>query len=556
MIQDSAEFNDYPYTQRAVDYCLGVVNGSIPNCKYIQLQCTNFLNLFDNEDGWFYDPEKAKRVCKFIELLPHVKGRWAAKKEFIKLEDWQVFILCGIFGWVDKEGLRKHRYIYLKIPRKNGKSILAAAIGLYMMVADDEYGSEVYSGANSEKQAWEVFRPAKLMAERANGFKDFYDIDVNAKTLVRVSDYSKFEAIIGNPGDGSSPSCAIHDEYHEHDKSDQVDTMRTGMGARDQPIQLIITTAGFNVGGPCFEDERSYQRDLENGGAGRTFAVMYGIDEDDIWSDPANLIKANPNYGVSVSSTFLTDELSEAIKRPEKQNPFRTKHLNQWVGAKQSWLNILAWHACKKPSKFFEFQYSPAHAGVDLASRKDVAAITVLWKKETEYYTKQWFFVPEEAVLNNPKYQQLKNSGSLTVTPGNKTDFGFIEEKIKELQRLYDVRSWGFDDFQGDYLMTRLEECGMSVINYNQTVRTMSAPMKEVEAEILDKNLFHDENATMDWMMGNVVCSYDKKDNVYPNKEDPKQKIDGPVSLIMAMGRWMADNEGSFDEFLKNPVSI
>ncbi|MFW0776370.1 MAG: terminase TerL endonuclease subunit, partial [Rickettsiales bacterium] len=104
--------------------------------------------------------------------------------------------------------------------------------------------------------------------------------------------------------------------------------------------------------------------------------------------------------------------------------------------------------------------------------------------------------------------------------------------------------------------MTRLEEYGLNVVNYHQTVRNMSAPMKEVEAEILDKNLYHDENTAMDWMMGNVVCSYDKKDNVYPNKEDVKQKIDGPVSLIMAMGRWMADNEGSFDEFLNNPVSI
>lgn len=556
MIQDSEAFNDYPFTKKAVDYCLGVIDGSIPNCKWVRFQCENFLQLFDNEDGWIYDPRKAERVCKFIELLPHVKGRWGEKKETIKLEPWQIFILCGIFGWVDEQGFRKHRYIYLKIPRKNGKSILAAAIGLYMMVADEEYGAEVYSGANSEKQAWEVFKPAKLMAANAKGFKEFYGVDVNAKTLVRVEDYSKFEPIIGNPGDGSSPSCAIHDEYHEHDKPDQADTMRTGMGAREQPIQLTITTAGFNLSGPCYEDERSYQKELEDGTATRTFAVMYGIDEDDVWSDPATLRKANPNFGVSVSESWLLDELEDAKRRPEKQNAFRTKHLNQWVGAKTSWLNILSWHACKRANKLVEFQYSPAHGAVDLASRKDVAAVTLLWKKDDEYFTKQWFFVPEEAVFHNPKYQQLRNSNSLIVTPGNKTDYGFIEKKIKELQSKYDVRSWAFDDWQADYIMTRLEQCGINVINYNQTVKNMSAPMKEVEAEILDKKLFHEGNATMDWMMGNVVCFLDKKDNVYPNKEDKAQKIDGPVSLMMAMGRWMADNEASIDDFLENPVVI
>jgi len=554
----TSSLKGYPYSQRAVDYCQKVVSGEIPNCEYVILSCQYFLDLFSNDEGWFLDPEKVERVCLFIEMLPHVKGKWAAKKQYIKLQDWQIFILAGIFGWVDKDGLRKHKYIYLKIPRKNGKSILAAAIALYMFVADGEFGSEVYSGATSEKQAWEVFRPAKLMAERADGFAENFCIDINAKSIIRMEDFSKLEPIIGNPGDGSSPSCAIHDEYHEHADSDQIDTMRTGMGAREQPIQLIITTAGSNLAGPCFEEERSAQKSLTSNDMGNVFAVMYGIDTDDIWSDPEMLKKANPNYGVSVSDKFLLEELKEATKRASKQNAFRTKHLNQWVGAKSAWMNILAWMANKSTRKFDEFRDAPCHGSVDLASRKDVACVCLLWRNNNEYYTKQWFFIPESALEENDKYLELKDE--IIITSGNKTDQEFIEEKIKELQKQYDVRSWAFDDYQGDYIMTRLEAEGFEVVNYGQTVRNMSAPMKEVEAQVLDKTLYNDGNEVMNWMLGNVVFSKDAKDNIFPRKEndnDPRCKIDGPVSLIMAMGRWLQDEDGgNFDDFLNNTVKI
>lgn len=551
---------DYPFSQKAVQYCFDVVEGKIPNCNYVVLACQGFIDLFSNENGWVYDAEKADRSCRFIQLLPHVKGPLAAKRELLILEPWQVFIVCGIFGWVDEDGLRKHQQIYLKIPRKNGKSILAAAIGLYMLVADGEYGAEVYSGATTEKQAWYVFGPAKIMAQKAEGFKEFYGIDVNAKTIVREEDFSKFEPVIGNPGDGGNPSCAIHDEYHEHKDSGQFDTMRTGMGVREQPIQLSITTAGSNLGGPCFEEERQAEKVLEGTiDNDLLFCVMYGIDPDDQWSDPACLKKANPNYGVSISEKFLLSELKNAIAQTSKQNAFRTKYLNQWVGAKQGWINILQWLALKRESKFQEFHYSPAHGAVDLASRKDVAAVCILWAKDDEFYTKQWFFVPESALENNDKYQALKNDGSLIVTPGNKTDQAFIEQKILELNQQYDLRSWAFDDYQGDYIMTRVEKRGLNVVNYGQTVKNMSAPMKEVEAQIIDKKLFHDGNACMDWMMGNVVFSRDAKDNIYPRKEnddDPKCKIDGPVSLIMCMGRMMADEQqGTLDGFLRNPLN-
>jgi len=278
---------------------------------------------------------------------------------------------------------------------------------------------------------------------------------------------------------------------------------------------------------------------------------MYGIDPDDNWSDPDMLRKANPNYGVSVDPEAVLRALAKAKRSPKDQNAFRTKHLNQWVGAKSAWMNILAWMAQKKVKKFDEFKEAPCHGAVDLASRKDVACVCLLWKNGEEYYTKQWFFVPESALEHNDKYPELVNHDCLIVTPGNKTDQEFIEKKIKDLQKEYHVESWAFDDYQGDYIMTRLEAEGFEVVNYGQTVKNMSAPMKEVEAQVLDKKLYNDGNECMNWMMGNVVFSKDAKDNIFPRKEndnDPNCKIDGPVSLIMAMGRWLVNEESNIYE--------
>ncbi|NJA60657.1 terminase large subunit domain-containing protein, partial [Streptomyces sp. NEAU-H3] len=174
-----------------------------------------------------------------MQLLPHTKGEWAFKRQLITLEPWQLFGLAVTFGWVKKKGgHRRFRESYWEVPRKNGKSVVAGGVGISMFVADGEFGAEVYAGATTEKQAWEVFRPAKLM-------------DMNIP-----SDFSRFEPLIGNPGDGASPSCAIVDEYHEHPTSAQYDTMLTGMGARRQPLMFIITTAGADIEGPCYDKRR------------------------------------------------------------------------------------------------------------------------------------------------------------------------------------------------------------------------------------------------------------------------------------------------------------
>jgi phage terminase large subunit-like protein len=357
-----------------------------------------------------------------------------------------------------------------------------------------------------------------------------------------MSDMSRFETMIGKPGDGSSPHAALVDEYHEHESDHMVDAMQTGMGAREQPLLSIITTAGSNLAGPCFEKRREIIQILENRQkAENVFGIIYTTDEDDDWDNPESLIKANPNYGVSVFPEFLKDQLEQAKRSAAKQNSFRTKHLNQWVGARTVWMNMLAWRRQQKsdfdPAKLREY---PCWIAVDLASKRDVAAIVILWQKDDKYYSHYKFYAPESAVEENDKYLTFANEGDLILTPGNMTDYAFIEEEIIKLWKEYDVQDVAFDDWQANYLITRLQEKNIEVINYNQTVKNMSEPMKEVEALVIDGRLFHDGNKCMNWMMGNVTARIDAKDNIYPRKENEKDKnckIDGPVALIMAMGR-------------------
>ena len=305
------------YAAIARKYAADVDRGKIPAGKSIRLQCRRFLDELkrqrQNDFPFRFDTGKAARVCKFIERLPHSKGKWARAKETLRLEPWQVWILACTFGWLRKrDGLRRFRVLFVVVPRKNGKSALSAGVGLYMLCADGEFGAEVYSGATNEKQAWEVFGPARLMAQRTPPLLRRFGIEVAAKALAIPGDGSKFETIIGDPGDGQSPSCSIHDEYHEHADDGQVDTMQTGMGARDQPLQVKITTAGDNLAGPCYaaiQEEREKLAGIgHNGGPpldDETFFVEYTIDEGDDWKSEASLRKANPNYGVSVSGDFL-----------------------------------------------------------------------------------------------------------------------------------------------------------------------------------------------------------------------------------------------------------
>lgn len=366
----------YPNVQKALDYIHAVLSGEIIANKYIKLACQKHLDELKNSETnpdypYFFDPAKAEKVAKFIQLLPHTKGKWASKGEKIALESWQIFACCLPFGWIKRAtGFRRYTKILIFVCRKNGKSAIAAGIGNYMFCADGEFGAEVYSGATTEKQAWEVFRPAKIMVERTKALKDFYGIEVNASNMARLADGSRFEPIIGKPGDGSSPSCAIIDEYHEHKNNDLYDTMETGMGAREQPIMLVITTAGSSIGGACHQMVRDAEKMLDGVmDIPDLWAVLYGMDKDDDWTSEIALKKANPNMDISVSAEFLQARQRDAKMSAAKQAIFRTKHLNEWVGAKNAWLNMAKWANAPERLPLSALTGRPCFIGLDLATK-------------------------------------------------------------------------------------------------------------------------------------------------------------------------------------------
>lgn len=386
----------YPNVNAANQYARDIVGGKILACQLTILACQRHLDDLERakDPYWPYrfDKNKAERFLRFAQKMPHTSGEWARRKLRIEFEAWQKFALGVPFGWVHKKtGLRRFSEIYIEVPRKNGKSAIAAAVGNYMFCADGEHGAEVYCGATTEKQAWKVFSPALQMVKKLPALRQKFSIKPWAKKMTRP-DGSVFAPVIGDPGDGDSPSCAIIDEYHEHTTDALYTTMTTGMGAREQPMTLIITTAGYDITSPCYEKRTQVVeilRRTRNGEENETiFGLIYGLDDDDDWTTPEALIKANPNYGISVKADFLRAKQLLGMSTPGQTNKILTKHFNRWVSAKSAYYDLRKWmDAADKTLKLSDFEGEECWLGIDLASKVDLNAVVPVFRREIDGIT-------------------------------------------------------------------------------------------------------------------------------------------------------------------------
>ena len=536
------------YASIAGKYADDVVAGDIPACLYVRQACQRFIDDLGRDD-LFLDINKAEDWCVNFQKLPHVKG--PLKGQLIKLEPWQIFILVNLFGWYwTGTKRRRFREFYGEIPRKNAKSTLAAGIGIGLFTWDSEPTPEVVSGATSEEQAWYIFGTAKQMCKSLPKLRKTYNIEVNAKTIVGLNDLSRFIPIIGNPGDGGSATCGLVDEYHEHKTDDLAETIQTGQGTRTNPLMAFVTTAGADIGGPCYTKRGDAIKILSKAvDDDRIFAIIYTLDEGDEWDTVEAQIKANPNYGVSVNADFLEGQLKQARRSPSKQAAYKTKHLNMWVGAKAAWMNMLAYQACRKSGlDIADFKGRPCYVGIDLASKIDIASMAILFPpngNDKKYSAFLKHYLPEETILDNSRYQGFHAGGWLTSTPGNVTDFAYIEDDLKAFKSDHEVKEIPYDPFQATQFSTRMLAEGFPMIEYGATVKNFSEPMKQLEALILKQDIQFDMDPVLMWMFGNVTARLDLKDNIFPNKERPENKIDGVVALIMALARTMPTKESN-----------
>lgn len=557
--------SEYPHSNVADQYARDCASGKILTNKWVRLACQRHLDDLKRQKNkdypYYFDSEAADWAVRFIELMPHTKGKWAAKRELLNLQPWQKFFVCSLFGWKRKKNkTRRFRKADLFVPRKNGKSALAAAIGVLMFVGDGEYGAEVYSGATTQDQAWEVFRPARLMCKNnpSEFFHSTYGIEVNASNLCVPDDMSRFEPLIGDPGDGSSPHCAIVDEYHEHKDDRLYDTMLTGMGAREQPIILNITTAGDNISGPCYARQNEIQRMLDGlVQDDETFALIYGIDEGDPWDSVDSLKKANPNFGVSVGEDFLLARLNEARNNARKQSIYKTKHLNVWVGSRDAYYNVEMWNSLSDPLlDLYQFRGQKIYIGLDLASRVDIAALEILIPREDGTYIQFGkHYLPEDTATQE-HYVGWMRDGYLTVTDGNSIDFHEIKSDILQLCADFEVIELVFDPFQATMLITELMNEGVNVVELRATVLNFSEPMKELDSLIRKGKIKHNGDPCFAWMLSNVTAKADRKDNVFPTKERDENKIDGPVALMMALNRAIQGEDRSLELAINSPLGV
>lgn len=531
------------HTDIAGQYIDDVLSGRILACKYVRQACERQKRDLENQTKYFFDIDKANRVCKFIELLPHIKGEWAGT--LIKLEPWQVFILTTVFGWVDENRLRRFKTVYEEEPRKNAKSTKASGVLLYLLGMDNEGGAEVYSAATTRDQARIVFQDAKRMVERCPGLKS-RGFDTTAHAVFQESTASSMKALARDQGgnlDGLNVHAAIVDELHAHKVRDVWDVLETATGARRQPLLWAVTTAGFNRAGICYE-QRAYTIKILDQVVqdDEYFGIIYTIDEGDDWTDESSWIKANPNWGVSVNPDDIRRKARKAMEMAAAQNNFLTKHLNVWVNSDTAWMDMRAWDDCGSDIELDQFANHKAWVAVDLASKTDIASIAVLIESGDKFALFVKNYLNEDACEDgrNSQYGGWSREDRLITTPGNVTDFAYIEEDIKTLAGLLDIQDVSFDPWQAQYIMQRLTEEGLPVVEYRQTVQNMSEPMKELEAMVMRRTLQHDSCPVMAWMMSNVVAHIDAKENIYPRKEFPQNKIDGAVAAIMAIGRMIA----------------
>lgn len=544
------------YYDKLLRYVEEVEENPKRHCLYERQAVARFRKDLQRTEGkrprFYFDEDTLNHVCTFAEIIPHVKGKWSS--DTIVLEGWQIFILGNVLAWKETTtDLRRFRDVYLEVPRKNAKTTLLAIVTLYVLAYDDDQGIEVYSAATTRDQAKICWKIAYDVVKRTEKLREIVGLDISANAVFCERNGGSYKAISAEASnlDGLNTNLAAIDELHAHKTREVYDVLETSTGSRKQPLMFAITTAGSDKTGICYE-RRNYAIQVLKSAVSddTTFCMIFTVDDGDDWTQPSSWFKANPNLGVSCSVEDLERKVKKALVSVSSQFSFMTKHLNVWMNSASSWLKEGLWDACYDSELTREqFHGHKVIAALDIATRSDVCCKLLMFEHKEGYAVFCDSFLPQAAVeeSDNAAYAGWAEEGWLTVCPGNVLDLKMLSDSLHKDKELYEIVEVPYDPFQATQFATELLEEGFPMVIYGATVRNFSEPMKELEAKIIEKKIYHDGNPVLSWMMNNVVCRVDAKDNVYPRKEFDENKIDGAVAMIMAIARYM------FIEYTEDP---
>lgn len=527
-----------PYLQYPAD----VLSGKVVAGEHIRLACERFFSLME-DDRYEFRPECVDNVIRLFLHLKHFKGRHSGSP--FTLEPWQAWIVASIYGFYNlSDGSRLTQTVYIEVARKNGKTALAAGIGLNALFNDGEDGAEVYFAANSKDQvkisAWPLCSNfAKTFDPKEKYLKVFRDTINFDKKL----SWLKVLAADSTKLDGPNPSTFILDEYHAAKTNGLKAVLESGQGTRENPLEIIITTAGFDKLGPCYE-LRTTGTEILNGlkEDDSFFIAIYSLDKDDDWKDEKVWIKSNPNMDVTVKSSYLRKEVRKAMNTPSDEVNVKTKNLNLWCDSADVWIPDDYILSCSSPIDFDTFtDRDDCYAGIDLSATSDLACVSFMFPKE-KFYFKTLYYLPEEALLtkkNKEQYSEWVRNGYLKLTPGNVVDYDYILDDLLRMDKRFYLTKVGYDSWNATQFVINATDEGLAMEPVSQSIGNFNRPTKEMERIILSGNAVIDNNPITRFCFKNVVMKIDSNGNTKPSKEYKDKKIDGVIAMIEALGVYL-----------------
>lgn len=494
-----------------------------------------------------YDKDLADYAVNFIECLSHTKGMWAGKP--FELLDWQEQIIRDLFGTVKSNGYRQFNTAYIEIPKKMGKSELAAAVALLLTCGDGEERAEVYGCAADRQQASIVFEVAADMVRMCPALNKRVKILASQKRIVFKPTNSFYQVLSAEAYSkhGFNIHGVVFDELHTQPNRKLFDVMTKGSGdARTQPLYFLITTAGTDTNSICYETHQKALDIIDGRKHDPTFyPVIYGADEADDWTDPKVWKKANPSLGITVGIDKVKAACESAKQNPAEENSFRQLRLNQWVKQAIRWMPMDKWDACgfKVAEKSLEGRV--CYGGLDLSSTTDITSFVLVFPPEDEddkFVVLPYFWIPEDTLdlrvkRDHVPYDLWEKQGWLKTTEGNVVHYGFIETFIEELGQKYNIREIAFDRWGAVQMVQNLEGMGFTVVPFGQGFKDMSPPTKELMKLTLEQKIAHGAHPVLRWNMDNIFIRTDPAGNIKSDKEKSTEKIDGAIATIMALDR-------------------